>query len=114
MDLRMLENIEVSRLASGVAQGRAASAVVKRVLTEPATDSEGKDALRITMVVKPTYLKTLAGDEALDLLVAIQRKLSEAGEERLPIVEYATEADLEEDRVEKRDQEDEDLNESDA
>jgi len=77
-----------------VARTRVAEANLERIVTEPATDSEGKEALRIILVLKPGAAKILTGDQALDLLVGIQQKLQAEGEERFPIVEYATEQEL--------------------
>lgn len=89
----MLDSQAITQIARKVASAQVAAGL-ERVVTEPATDSEGNEALRITLVLKPDAAKKLTGDEALDLLVAIQQKLRAAGEERFPIVEYATEQEL--------------------
>jgi hypothetical protein len=60
------------------------------------TDSEGNEALRITVVLKPEASGKFTGDQALDLLVDVQQALQGAGEQRLPIIEYATEGELDE------------------
>ena len=91
----MLENNKVSEIAREVATANLTPKSVQNILTEPATDSEGHEALRITIVIKPGMALKLKGDAVLDTLVDIQRKLLEAGEERFPIVGYATEDELE-------------------
>ena len=63
---------------------------VDRVFSEPAIDSTGRDALRITIVIQDEALPKISGDAVVDTLVRVQRRLFEAGEERFPIVEYAT------------------------
>jgi hypothetical protein len=59
------------------------------------TDSQGHDALRVTIVIRPGAADKLKGDSVLDTLVEIQDRLREAGEERFAIVEYATQDELE-------------------
>jgi len=65
-------------------------------MSQPTVDSEGRDALRITIVIESGAAARIKGDAALDTLVQIQDRLREAGEERFPIVEYATKEELEE------------------
>ena len=59
-------------------------------MAQPSVDSEGRHALRIIIVLTPGSVPAIGGDAALDTLVQIREKLHAAGEERLPIVEYAT------------------------
>lgn len=90
----MLTQNKIIKIARDAAAGNLASSAVSRVISEETTDSEGRDALRITIVIKPHAVGKLTGDAALDTLVEIQDSLLEAGEERFPIVEYATEKEL--------------------
>jgi hypothetical protein len=66
------------------------------VIAEPFVDSQGDAALRITIVLRPNVAMRLTGDAVLDTLVQIQRRLSQEGEERFPLIEYATREELEE------------------
>jgi hypothetical protein len=70
---------------------------VVRVEHEPTTDSQGRDALRITVVITPDATERLANGAALDALVRLQERLREMREDRTPIIEYATEAELAQD-----------------
>ena len=70
---------------------------VVRVEHEPTTDSQGQDALKITVVIAPGATKDLAKGASLDALVRLQERLSEMREDRTPMIEYATEAELAED-----------------
>jgi hypothetical protein len=106
----MLNNQKILEITKDVAHTRVNDGNLERVVIEPATDSEGHEALRITLVVNPEAARKLTGDEALDLLVGIQQKLRAEGEERFPIVEYATEQEL----VNEDSQQDTDENEDDA
>ncbi len=67
---------------------------VVRVEYEPAIGSQGQDALKITVVIAPGAVKKLSKGASLDALVRLQARLSEMRENRTPIIEYATEAEL--------------------
>jgi len=91
----MLKPIKISEIAGQAARTKLGANVVSEVLAEPATDSEGSEALRVTIVIKPGAAKTLKGDSVLDALLEIQDRLREAGEDRFAIVKYATQDELE-------------------
>jgi hypothetical protein len=67
---------------------------VVRVENRPATDSLGREALRITVVLRPGATKRLENGAPLDALVSLQKRLGDMGDHRTPLVEYATEAEL--------------------
>jgi hypothetical protein len=67
---------------------------VVRIEKRPATDSLGREALRITVVLRPGATKRLENGAPLDALVSLQRRLADMGDHRTPLVEYATEAEL--------------------
>ena len=91
----MLEPAQISNIAANVAKANLSPSVVSQAVTEPMTDSQGHDALRVTIVIRPGAADKLKGDSVLDTLVEIQDRLREAGEERFAIVEYATQDELE-------------------
>lgn len=45
-------------------------------------------------MIAPEGAASITGNAALDTLVQIQRRFSQEGEERFPIIEYATEDEL--------------------
>ena len=92
----MIDRIEIDRIARDVATANLTSSTVRNIITESAIDSEGREALRITIVINPGAATKIKGDAALDTLVQIQDRLQKAGEDRFPIVEYATEEELQE------------------
>ncbi len=92
----MLAQNQIIKIANDVAMANLTSSSVSRVISEPTVDSEGRDALKIIIVINPGAAAKIKGDAALDTLVQIQDRLREAGEERFPIVEYATKEELEE------------------
>jgi hypothetical protein len=91
----MVETAQIAEIAEKVARSNLKPEVVEKVFAKPSIDSEGREALQITIVIKPDTAARLDGDALLDTLVQIQDRLHEAGEERFAIVEYATEAELE-------------------
>lgn len=90
----MLSQDKITQIVHRVAAANLGPAVVDDVLSGGTTDSEGRDALRITVVIKPGSADKLKGDNVLDTLVQVQQELRDAGEERFPIVEYATQEEL--------------------
>jgi hypothetical protein len=46
------------------------------------------------LVLAPGSLASISGDKALDTIVAIQNRLLEAGDDRFPIIQFATEEEL--------------------
>jgi hypothetical protein len=90
----MLDRTRVNQIVRAVATANLSSAVFSNVISEPTTDSEGRDALRITIVIEPDVVDRIGGDAVLNTLVEIQDNLRKAGDERFPIVEYATEQEL--------------------
>jgi hypothetical protein len=90
----MLDEKRIREIAQEVATANLTSANVSSVSSSAAVDSEGHDALRITIVIKPGSASKIKGDATLDTLVGIQDRLRAEGEERFPIVEYATKKEL--------------------
>jgi hypothetical protein len=91
----MLDEKRIQKIAQEVASANLTSANVTSVSSSPAIDSEGHDALRITIVIKSGAESKIKGDAVLDTLVDIQNRLRREGDERLAIVEYATKEELE-------------------
>jgi hypothetical protein len=89
-----LELEKVTQISTEVARANLGPGNVVRVQSEPTTDSQGKEALSILIVIAPDVVDTFNGDEVLDTLVQISDRLLEAGDERFPIIEYATEEEL--------------------
>jgi hypothetical protein len=90
----MLNEKRIQEIAQEVAIANLASANISSVSSSTAIDSEGHDALRITIVIKPGSLSKIEGDATLDTLVGIQDRLRREGEERFAIIEYATKEEL--------------------
>jgi hypothetical protein len=88
----MLDDKKITQIARQVATANLSSQNFTSVTTGSTTDSAGNEALQITIVIKPDY--KVAGEAALKTLVQVQDQLEREGEERLPIIEYATEKEL--------------------
>jgi hypothetical protein len=78
-------------MASGLGRGN-----VVGLEFEPSTDSRGEDALKIYVVIAPGAVRKLKGSRALDALVKLRERLDEMHDERTPLVQYVTEAELDE------------------
>jgi len=90
----MLTADQIDRIVGDIAATTLIPEAVDHVFSESAIDSAGREALRITIVIDDEAVPKISGDAVVDTLVAVQRRLYEAGEERFPIVEYATVREL--------------------
>jgi hypothetical protein len=90
----MLDMEKIKQFSTEIARANFGPENVVRVESEPTTDSTGKEALDILIVVAPSVPDNLTGDDVVDTLVQISARLMEAGDERLPIIGYATEEEL--------------------
>ena len=91
----MLDEKRIQKIAQEVASANLASANISSVSSSTAIDSQGHEALRIRIVIRPGSESKIKGDATLDTLVGIQDRLRSEGEERFAIVEYATKKELE-------------------
>jgi hypothetical protein len=78
----MLEPEQVAEIAREVAVANLARENIDFVMSEPAIDFEGQEALRITIVIEPGAAMRFEGDAVLNTLVEIHDRLLGAGEER--------------------------------
>jgi hypothetical protein len=92
--MALLGESEIRNIATGVATANLGSQNFTSVTSSTAIDSEGQEALRITIVIPQEAINKIKGDAALNTLVDMQDRLTKAGEERFPIIEYATEKEL--------------------
>ena len=92
----MLDLEQVTQISSEVAKANLPPQGVVRVQSEPTVDSQGQDALYLTIVVAPEAADRVSGDAVVNTLVQIHDRLRDAGDDRFPIIEYTTEAELEE------------------
>jgi hypothetical protein len=90
----MLHDKQLQQLARQIVGKRLPALKLDDVLTENTTISSGEAGLRITLVLTPESAETMSGDDVLKLLVSIREGLEREGEDRFPIVEYATKDDL--------------------
>jgi len=91
----MLKADRIREIVDEVAKAYLKPTFVTEVRSEPAIDSEGHEALRITIIIGSDAARRLKGDAVLDTLVQIKDRLRDAGEDRLAMVEYATKEELE-------------------
>ncbi len=93
----MLDQKRITKIAREIAVATLAPKNVEKVLSKADADFEGRDVLRITIVIPARAVSRISGDAAIDTLFGINKRLQEEGEERFAHVEYATAAELRED-----------------
>jgi len=90
----MLDNARIAEIAREVGREKLSPRWFEDIIVEPAADSLGNDAVRLTMVIAPGAVKGLKGDDVVGLLVELRKRLDAAGEERIPLLGYATRDEL--------------------
>jgi hypothetical protein len=91
----MLEAFELQKLARDIVEKRVPAVHLEQVQTLDTVSSEGEPALRITFVLAPDSADGISGEAALSILLDIHDSLARAGEDRFPLIQYATADDLE-------------------
>ena len=90
----MLNEARIAEIAREVAREKLTPKWFENVMVEPAVDSDGNDAVWITIIIAPSAVRRLRGEAVLDTLVELRNRLDAEGEARFPIVEYATQEEL--------------------
>lgn len=101
----MLELPQIREMLKQIATGVLPARELLEIRTEPSVDAEGRDSLRITLVLTEEAAKTFTGEDASRLLLNLHDGLLNQGDERFPVLYYATpddsgERDRDEDDVE--------------
>jgi hypothetical protein len=86
-----LELEQIDAIAREIAEKHLAALGVQKVVSEPAADSKGDEALRITITIHSSAKIAQSGDALLDTLSEIMTRLEEEGDPRFPILDYAAE-----------------------
>jgi hypothetical protein len=90
----MVDMETIGQFSTEIAKANFGAENVVRVESEPTVDSTGEEALDILIVVAPSLPDNFTGDDVVDTLVQISARLMESGDERLPLIRYATEEEL--------------------
>jgi len=91
----MLTLSEVNQIAEKAAAAALKRVGISRVVTEPTVDSDGHDALKVLVVFRRGITEQATGAEVVRTFLKVNQDLEKMGEERLPIIEFATEEELE-------------------
>ena len=67
----MIEHKSIDEIAARVATDKLGAANVAQILSEATIDSEGGDALRVTIVIPEDVVEKLTGDTILDILLGV-------------------------------------------
>jgi hypothetical protein len=93
----MLENPQIQKLMREVAAGILPTKALLDVRSVSADDSEGHEALRITLVLAEEAVDGLTREQLVGLFKEVRECLQREGEERFPMLTFATPADFEAD-----------------
>jgi hypothetical protein len=96
LEIAMLNDPQIQTLMKRIAAGVLPGNQLVEVRSEPTVDADGKDALRITLVISDEAANTLTGEQLSSLLLDIHDCLLNEGDERFPLIYYATPDDLDE------------------
>lgn len=91
----MLGTNEISRIVTQAVEANSEPDSVRRVMTEPTATFDGEDAVRITIVLTPEAVNKLASGDPGDVFIRVWNALRAADDPRFPILDYTTEAELE-------------------
>jgi hypothetical protein len=91
----MLEAPQIQKLMRQVAAGILPTKSLLEVRSETAEDSEGHEALKITLVLADDAIDGLTPDQLVGLFREVRDCLQQKGDERFPLLSYATRADVE-------------------
>ncbi len=89
----MLEDPQVINLMKQVAAGIFPAKELLDVQSEPSSDQDGKDALRITLVLSDLVASQLTGEQLTNLMREIHDSLLEKGDDRFPHLYFRTPTD---------------------
>ena len=67
---------------------------VIRVESAPASDSTGNDNARVTIVLSENAIGRVSNDSVLNAVVSLRERLRALGQDRSPLIQYATESEL--------------------
>lgn len=93
----MLDMSQVSQLVANVVLTTLKGADLSRVMSEPTLDSAGEEALHVTIVLRGYDDQIFKGGVMSNTLLGIIEHLQKSGDDRFPILSYATEEDLAQD-----------------
>lgn len=90
----MLTNEQLRLIALEVARTALAPHRVENALVDDTVDAFGNDALGVMLVIPSEAVSRLDGDTLIQFLIQLRERFEREGEQRRPIVEYATPEDL--------------------
>lgn len=90
----MLQPGDIERNAVEIARRNFGEENVLRAEVHPWVDSDGDDTWRVLIVVDPKIADTISGEVVLNNIIELHNRLADAGEDRMPFLQYATEEEL--------------------
>jgi hypothetical protein len=89
-EILMLELPQIREMLKQIATGVLPARELLEIRTEPSVDAEGRETLRITLVLTEDAANTFTGEQASRLILDLRDGLLNKGDERFPVLYYAT------------------------
>ena len=86
----MAEAEEIERIAREVVDANTAPDTVVSVSSMPSLDWTGDPILKVSIEIRTDKQSLLSGRAPLNILTQLSDRLVDAGEDRFPIIDYAT------------------------
>lgn len=84
---------DLDRIVGQVAAASLPGHEIARIETEPDSDADGSEGIRVTVVLVGDDA-SLSGDEALNTIVELRQALQRAGDDRFPFIDFTNESEL--------------------
>jgi hypothetical protein len=97
----MLDTPDIDAIVERAARDHLGADNYVRSYSRPGVDSTGEEVVSVTLVIAPGAVERIGGDRALDFLYEVQQTLARSGDQRFPLLEYATEQELLDDAGER-------------
>ena len=89
----MAETVDIERIAKEVVSANTAPGTVVGVSAREGVGWDGDEILRIRIELRDDTTENLEGNVPSDILIQLNDRLIQIGEERFPVIYYETEAD---------------------
>jgi hypothetical protein len=84
-----MDKSHIELLAKNAATATLGSGSVSSVIMAPMIDSEGEEAMRLTIVMSPGFAVALDGSKVVETMALVHDSLERAGEKRFPFLDFA-------------------------
>jgi hypothetical protein len=87
-EMSELDPRDIEQIVKRIATANLSRGSVQSVVSQPMIDSEGQEAVQITITLTSGSTASVKGDAALNTFIEIKDKLRDQGDTRFPFVEF--------------------------